>query len=112
MAFLLLHLCFGFVKYIIPYGNASAHYGLLWWNNADGTLAKVPRDAFWAWGLYDSLIVVIPSLDVVAARAGESWKREEGGGHYEVLRPFLEPIATSVKDAAATPAAIWPLNRR
>jgi CubicO group peptidase (beta-lactamase class C family) len=42
------------------YGNASDHYGLLWWNNADGTLKCVPRDAFWSWGLYDSLIVVIP----------------------------------------------------
>ena len=57
------------------YGNASDHYGLLWWNNADGTIAGVPRDAYWSWGLYDSLIVVIPSLDVVAARAGKSWKR-------------------------------------
>ena len=52
------------------YGNASDHYGLLWWNNADATLKNVPRDAFWSWGLYDSLIVVIPSLDlVVVARA-------------------------------------------
>lgn len=78
------------------YGNASDHYGLLWWNNADGTLAGVPRDAYWSWGLYDSLIVVIPSLDIVAARAGKSWKRA-GGCHYAVLRPFLEPISASVK---------------
>ena len=55
------------------YGDASAHYGLLWWNNADRTLARVPADAYWSWGLYDSLIVVIPSLDVVVARAGGSW---------------------------------------
>ncbi len=79
------------------YGNASAHYGLLWWNNADGTLQGVPRDAFWSWGLYDSLIVVIPSLDLVVARAGKSWKRG-GGDHYEVLQPFLGPIAAAVKD--------------
>lgn len=78
------------------YGNASDHYGLLWWNNADGTLKKVPRDAYWSWGLYDSLIVVIPSLDVVVARAGKSWKRN-WGGHYDVLRPFLDPIAQSTK---------------
>ena len=76
------------------YGNASDHYGLLWWNNADGTLDGVPRDAFWSWGLYDSLIVVIPSLDIVVARAGQSWKRPTPG-HYDVLRPFLGPIAAS-----------------
>jgi len=78
------------------YGNASDHYGLLWWNNADGTLEKVPRDAFWSWGLYDSLIVVIPSLDIVVARAGKSWQRN-WDGHYDVLRPFLGPIVASVR---------------
>ena len=25
------------------HGNASQHYGLLWWNNADGELKDVPR---------------------------------------------------------------------
>lgn len=74
------------------YGNASAHYGLLWWNNADGTLQNVPTDAHWSWGLYDSLIVVIPSLDIVISRAGQSWKRKQGSKHYAVLQPFLEPI--------------------
>ncbi len=79
------------------YGNASDHYGLLWWNNADGTLKDVPKDAFWSWGLYDSLIVVIPSLDLVVARAGKSWKRS-GGDHYQVLQPFLGPIVAAVTD--------------
>lgn len=84
------------------YGDASNHYGLLWWNNADGTLPKVPRDAYWSWGLHDSLIVVIPSLEIVVARAGQSWKRAKGATHYEVLRPFFEPIvAAANKDASS-----------
>ena len=77
------------------YPGASSHYGLLWWNNADGRLAIVPRDAYWSWGLYDSLIVVIPSLDIVIARAGSSWD-EQRGSHYGKLKPFLEPIVASV----------------
>ncbi|MGH7134911.1 MAG: hypothetical protein ACREHD_04175, partial [Pirellulales bacterium] len=79
------------------YGKASDHYGLLWWNNADGTLPGVPRDAFWSWGLYDSLIVVIPSLDLVVARAGKSWQRAEDGDHYDVLKPFLTPLAAAAQ---------------
>ncbi|HEY1110438.1 MAG TPA: serine hydrolase [Opitutaceae bacterium] len=79
------------------HGNAPKHYGLLWWNNGDGTLPGVPRDTYWSWGLYDSLIVVIPSLDIVAARAGASWKRTSDE-HYDVLKPFLTAIAASVKD--------------
>jgi hypothetical protein len=87
------------------HGNASAHYGLLWWNNADGNIAGLPRDAYWSWGLYDSLIVVAPSLDLVVARAGKSWKRTEGVDHYDVLKPFLEPIAASVRSGPrAVPA--------
>jgi CubicO group peptidase (beta-lactamase class C family) len=84
------------------YGQAASHYGLLWWNNDDGTLSDVPRDAFWSWGLYDSLIVVMPSLDIVVARAGQSWKRPPSGDHYAVLKPFLQPIATAVTDAPKT----------
>ena len=49
---------------------ATRHYGLLWWNNADGAMAGVPRDAFWSWGKGESFILVVPSLDLVAARAG------------------------------------------
>jgi len=77
------------------YGHASSQYGLLWWTNADGTLANVPRDAFWSWGLYDSFIMVIPSLDIVVSRAGQSWKLEPNADHYDVLKPFLGPIAAA-----------------
>jgi len=73
--------------------NAAAHYGLLWWNNADGAIEQVPADTYWSWGLYDSLIVVVPRLEVVVARAGRSWPRQPGASHYAVLKPFLQPIA-------------------
>ena len=82
------------------HGNASDHYSLLWWNNADATLEDVPRDATWAWGLYDSLIVVIPSLDLVVVRGGargRQWPRSEGQDHYHVLEPFLNPIVAATR---------------
>ncbi|MBE0537106.1 MAG: serine hydrolase [Phycisphaerae bacterium] len=82
---------------------ASNHYGLLWWNNADGSIKHVPTDTYWSWGLYDSLIVVMPSLDMVVARAGKSWKRTEGAPHYAVLEPFLQPIAAAVIDQTGAP---------
>jgi CubicO group peptidase (beta-lactamase class C family) len=92
------------------YGKASDHYGLLWWNNADGTLTNVPRDAYWSWGLYDSLIVVIPSLDIACARAGKSWKRKAGADHYAVLRPFLGPIASSVRAGSGSVRSSLPAS--
>ncbi|MHC4626925.1 MAG: serine hydrolase domain-containing protein, partial [Planctomycetota bacterium] len=93
----------GLLEWSDSHGNASDHYSLLWWNNADGALAKVPRDAYWAWGLYDSLIVVIPSLDLVVVRGGERGRRlprADGANHYYALKPLLEPIAAAV-DALA-----------
>ena len=85
------------------YGHAASHYGLLWWNNADETIEGLPLDTYWTWGLYDSLIVVMPTLDIVVARAGQSWKRTKGADHYEVLKPFLLPIVAAAR-GATTPA--------
>jgi CubicO group peptidase (beta-lactamase class C family) len=81
---------------------ATTNYGVLWWTNAGGLLPNVPRDAYWAWGLGDSLIVVIPSLDLVIVRAGgqndtvtsvgRTWNDNDWNGDYAVLAPFLDPI--------------------
>lgn len=84
------------------YPDAASHYGLLWWNNADATLPNVPTDAYWAWGLLDSVIIVIPSLDIVAVRAGGGW-RSGWNSDYSVIEPFIEPIALAATDG--------PINR-
>jgi len=89
--------------------TATQDYGVLWWTNASGALAGVPTDAYWAWGLGDSLIVVIPSLDLVIARAGETdptkvvaspgvreWNDNDWNGQYDVLEGFLRPIVESI----------------
>jgi CubicO group peptidase (beta-lactamase class C family) len=96
------------------YSKATENYGVLWWTNktgASGDLPGVPADAYWAWGLGDSLIVVIPSLDLVIARGGvpvpgttdptpttRTWNDWNWDGDYKVLVPFLTPIVESVTD--------------
>lgn len=82
------------------YPDATSHYGLLWWNNGDGSLAGVPRDAYWSWGLYDSLIIVVPSLDLVVARAGRGFD-DSRGAIYSRLRPFIEILALAVDPVRA-----------
>ncbi|MCA9214229.1 MAG: hypothetical protein KDB27_14255, partial [Planctomycetales bacterium] len=97
-------------------GNASDQYGLLWWTNADGSLRRVPRDAYWAWGLYDSLIIVVPSLDVVVVRAGEAGRqlaRGKDDNHYDVLAPLIEPIVVATGaniDNRQLPSAPYPAS--
>ena len=79
----------------VNYPGAPNHYGLLWWNNADGTLPAVPADAYWAWGDGDNLLVVVPSLDLVVARTGSGWSGA-WSGDYTRLAPFLDPISAAV----------------
>jgi len=99
----------------VRFPNATMNYGVLWWTNANGQLPNVPKDAYWGWGLGDSLIVVIPSLDLVIARVGNNpddltvahWRVEgttavpavgqsRWDGDYTVLDGFLTPISQSV----------------
>jgi hypothetical protein len=54
------------------------------WTNADGHVPGRPRDANWAAGQGTSFILVIPSLDIVAARAGPEWAAGEAE-HYASL---------------------------
>ena len=83
----------------IHWDDAPEYYGLLWWSNATGTFPNVPRDAFWAWGAREGIIQVVPSLDLVAARAGDPWKRPKTRSHEQILAPFYEPICAAVLDA-------------
>ena len=53
--------------------GATKRYGILFWTNGDGHIPVLPRDAYWAAGQDTSFILVIPSLDIVAARAGPGW---------------------------------------
>jgi CubicO group peptidase (beta-lactamase class C family) len=85
---------------IAGYPGATTNYGILWWTNATGQITGVPTDAFWAWGLHETFIIVIPSQDLVIARAanagwdslnGEAWNAD-----YGKLAPFLQPISAAV----------------
>lgn len=81
--------------------NAQSDYGVLWWTNRSHTMPNVPVDTYWAWGLGEELIVVIPSLDLVIVRnggqsttvtPGRTWNDVDWDGDTRVLEPFLNPI--------------------
>ena len=46
------------------------YYGFYWGANTKGQLADLPRDTYWSLGLGESILVVCPSLDIVAVRLG------------------------------------------
>jgi len=85
------------------HAGASDHYGLLWWNNGDGAIPGVPTDTYWSWGLYDSWMIVIPSLDIVVARAGNTIPGDRTPSNYQIIEPFLKPIVGSVNAGSPYP---------
>ena len=72
--------------------NSTGH---IWWNNGDAAMPSVPRDAFWSWGVFASFIIVVPSLDIVAARAGGDWSAPQSRRGYRVVEPFLNAIVAA-----------------
>jgi CubicO group peptidase (beta-lactamase class C family) len=53
-----------------PPGNPQPASGLGWWTNFDGVWPAVPRDAFAGAGAGSQVLLVVPSLDLVAVRNG------------------------------------------
>lgn len=74
--------------------QAPQVYGHLWWTNRDGKALgpAVPTDAFYAHGLREKLLVVIPSLDMVVVR----WGRKPDSLP-QFRREFMQRVMAAVR---------------
>ncbi len=68
--------------------------GLAWWVNSDQVLNRVPRDAFIGAGAGNQVLVVIPSLDLIAVRFGDLIDRESFWGGID--QHFLVPLMNCI----------------
>ncbi len=68
--------------------------GLCWWTNYDGVWPEVPRDAFMGAGANHELLLVIPSLRLVAVRNG-NYLTPAGGAEFwkGAYERFILPAA-------------------
>lgn len=75
-------------------GDPAPASGLGWWTNFDGIWPAVPRDAFAGAGAGHQLLLVVPSLDLIAVRFGGSLAGlGEGGGFWQPLVDrFFDPL--------------------
>ena len=73
--------------------DSPRFYGQLWWSNrtASALGAKVPRDAFYAHGLLEKLLVVVPSLDLLVVRYG-SGPRAQIGFKRELMSRIIDAL--------------------
>jgi CubicO group peptidase (beta-lactamase class C family) len=60
------------VRQVTTTAGLPANVGMGWWTNAVGRYAKVPKDAFWGAGAGDQVVLVVPSLNLIMVRNGET----------------------------------------
>lgn len=78
------------VRQITTDAGGPGNCGMGWWTNAKGRYPKLPKDAFWGAGAGDQVLLVIPSLNLIAVRNGQT----------------LDPAAEAV-DATAKPKDVF-----
>jgi CubicO group peptidase (beta-lactamase class C family) len=83
--------------------------GIGWWSNNDGSYPELPRDAFCGTGAGHQIVLVVPSLNLIAVRNGETI--EAAGGepnayHVPLRRYLFKPLVDAV--VRSVPARAYP----
>lgn len=88
--------------------GTPGHCGIGWWSNNDGSCAELPRDAFWGAGAGHQILLVVPSLNLLAVRNGQELERtdsEPSSFLAPVRRLLFRPLMAALLDAPA-PASL------
>ncbi|MFN7928174.1 MAG: serine hydrolase [Blastocatellia bacterium] len=60
------------VREVTGDAGLPGHGGMGWWTNADGRYSGLPKDAVYGAGAGDQLLLVIPSLNLILVRNGQT----------------------------------------
>jgi CubicO group peptidase (beta-lactamase class C family) len=60
------------VRQITGSAGLPGNCGMGWWTNASGRYDKIPRDAIYGAGAGDQVLLVVPSLNLIVVRNGET----------------------------------------
>lgn len=77
-----------------------------WWSNRDGFVPALPRDAFWGAGAQGQVLLVVPSLKLIAVRNGGALDAGDNDRALErhVFGPLMEALPPPGAAAAVAPA--------
>ncbi len=91
------------VRLVTRDAGTPGNCGIGWWSNNDGSYPELPKDAFWGSGAGHQILLVIPSLDLIAVRNGgdlETAATEPGRFHSPVRRYLFGPLTEAVRQPA------------
>jgi len=60
------------VRQVTGDAGLVGHCGMGWWSNGAQRYSKLPKDAVWGAGAGDQLLLVVPSLNLIMVRNGET----------------------------------------
>jgi CubicO group peptidase (beta-lactamase class C family) len=109
----------GAVRQITGDAGLPGHCGMGFWTNADGRYAKLPRDLYYGAGASDQLLIVVPSLNLIVVRNGQSLGPEPKDPkdvfeayHDQRVKILFEPLIDAVTDRPRpASAAPYPPSR-
>jgi CubicO group peptidase (beta-lactamase class C family) len=107
------------VRQLTGDAGLPGHCGMGFWTNADGRYASLPRDTSYGAGAGDQLLIVVPSLDLIVVRNGETLAPEPKDArdvfeafHDQRVKILFEPILDAITDGPRRPgAAPYPPSR-
>ena len=95
------------VRLVTTDTGTPGHGAIGWWSNREGKYPALPRDAFWGSGAGHQVLLVIPSLNLVAVRNGATLG--DAMEHHDMLNATLfGPLVAAITDAPARSDASKP----
>jgi CubicO group peptidase (beta-lactamase class C family) len=72
--------------------------GIGWWSNNQGRCARLPKDAFWGSGAGHQVVLVVPSLKLIAVRNGRALPENPASVEFSspIYKWLFEPLAEAV----------------
>ncbi len=107
------------VRQVTGDAGLPGHCGMGFWTNADGRYLKLPKDAYYGAGAGDQLLIIVPSLNLIVVRNGETLAPEPKNAkdvfeafHDPRVKILFEPICDAITDRPKrSGAAPYPLSK-
>lgn len=98
------------VKATVSDSGTPMHGGIGWWTNSEGHLGSLPADAYCGLGAGNQVVLVVPSLDLIMVRNGNSLDpNQRFDATTTVLRQLLfNPLMNAVSDSPGTASSSNP----
>jgi CubicO group peptidase (beta-lactamase class C family) len=102
------------VRQITSDASLPGNGGMGWWSNQTGKYAKLPRDAYWGAGAGHQILLVIPSLRLIAVRNGAALASGSDTAYHNAVNDYLfEPLMTCLvaSEGSKAKSAPYPASK-